>query len=331
VGAALVALILAFGPVSGAHMNPAVTLCDAWQRGLAWRDVPGYLLAQLTGALAGVALAHTMFEAKGLLLYSVRARAGNGQVLSEFVATFGLLCVIWGCARARPSATPFAVGAYITAAFWFTASTSFANPAVTIARSLTNTFTGIRAQDVPDFVVSQLLGAVAATALFRWLLPNVPESAKDVPMAYPQAPRKPATVIFACVHNAGRSQMAAAFFNALADPAKARAISAGTEPADKVHPVVLDTMREENIDLGNARPQKLTVGITEGATLLITMGCGEQCPYVPGLPRADWELEDPKGKPPERVREIRDAIKRRVRDLIASHGWQGTDATLGGP
>jgi arsenate reductase len=125
--------------------------------------------------------------------------------------------------------------------------------------------------------------------------------------------------------------MAAAFFNALADPAKARAISAGTEPADKVHPVVLDTMREENIDLGNARPQKLTVGITEGATLLITMGCGEQCPYVPGLPRADWELEDPKGKPPERVREIRDAIKRRVRDLIASHGWQGTDATLGGP
>jgi glycerol uptake facilitator-like aquaporin len=180
VGLALVVLILAFGPVSGAHMNPAVTLCDAWQRGLPWRQVPGYVAAQLIGAIAGVALAHKMFDAKGLFFYSVKAHSGTGQLLSEFVATFGLLAVIWGCTRTRAAVTPFAVGAYITAAFWFTASTSFANPAVTVARSLTNTFTGIRGQDVPDFVVSQVLGAVAATLLFRWLVPSLPEGAKEV-------------------------------------------------------------------------------------------------------------------------------------------------------
>jgi glycerol uptake facilitator-like aquaporin len=180
VGLALVVLILAFGPISGAHMNPAVTLCDAWQRGLPWHQVPGYLAAQFTGALAGVALAHQMFDARSFFFYSTRARAGTGQLLSEFIATFGLMAVIWGCSRTRASATPFAVGAYITAAFWFTASTSFANPAVTVARSLTNTFTGIRAQEVPDFVVSQFLGAIAATLLFRWLIPTLPEKAKNV-------------------------------------------------------------------------------------------------------------------------------------------------------
>jgi glycerol uptake facilitator-like aquaporin len=180
VGLALVVLILAFGPVSGAHMNPAVTLCDAWQRGLPWQQVPGYIAAQLIGALCGVALAHRMFDAKGYFFYSPRVRSGTGQLLSEFVATFGLMAVIWGCSRTRARVTPFAVGAYITAAFWFTASTSFANPAVTIARALTNTFTGIRMQDVPDFVVSQLLGAAAATLLFRWLIPALPEKAKHV-------------------------------------------------------------------------------------------------------------------------------------------------------
>ncbi len=159
-GAALVALILAFGPISGAHFNPAVTLADAFQGGLAWHDVPAYLTAQLAGAFAGVAAAHLMFG-EPILAASQRVRSGNGQLFSEFVATFGLLSVIWGCARRQASAVPFAVGAYITSAYWFTASTSFANPAVTLARAFNHVSSGIRPIDAPGFVLMQLIGAAA--------------------------------------------------------------------------------------------------------------------------------------------------------------------------
>jgi glycerol uptake facilitator-like aquaporin len=172
-GAGLVCLILTFGPISGAHFNPAVTLADASQGGLPWREVPGYMLAQIAGAFAGVAAAHTMFG-KPLFCASVHVRAGGSQLFSEFVATFGLLAVIWGVARRRPTAVPFAVGAYITAAYWFTASTSFANPAVTLARAASDTFAGIRPADAPGFIIAQLIGAMAATALFRWLVPARP-------------------------------------------------------------------------------------------------------------------------------------------------------------
>ena len=170
-GAALVALILTFGPVSGAHFNPAVTLADAVQGGIAWLEVGPYIGAQVVGAFAGVGAAHLMFELP-LFFASRHARSGPAQAFSEFVATFGLLAVIWGCARARSTAVPFAVAAYITAAYWFTASTSFANPAVTLARSATDTFAGIRPADAPVFIVAQLLGAGAATGLFRWLAPE---------------------------------------------------------------------------------------------------------------------------------------------------------------
>ena len=129
------------------------------------------------------------------------------------------------------------------------------------------------------------------------------------------------TVIFACVHNAGRSQMAAAFFNQLADPARARAISAGTQPGARVHPEVLEVMREVDLDLASARPQLLTAELALGATLLITMGCGDACPVVPGLRRDDWPLQDPKGQAPAVVRTIRDDIAARVRDLLAREGW----------
>jgi glycerol uptake facilitator-like aquaporin len=178
-GAALVALILAFGPISGAHFNPAVTLADAWQGGLAWREAPAYIAAQICGALVGVAIAHVMF---GLPLFfaSHHARAGIRQIFSEFVATFGLVAVIWGCVRFRSAAVPFAVAAYITAAYWFTSSTSFANPAVTLARSVTDTFTGIRPVDVPGFIFAQLLGAAAATLLFRWFAPSLSNNAEAV-------------------------------------------------------------------------------------------------------------------------------------------------------
>ncbi len=169
-GAALVALILTFGPISGAHFNPAVTLAAAWHGEIAWREAPVYLCAQLSGAFVGVVAAHAMFQLP-LLSASRQVRAGGSQVFSEFVATFGLLLVIWSCVRFRSAAVPFAVAAYITAAYWFTASTSFANPAVTFARSATDSFSGIRPADAPAFVVAQLAGAFAATALFRWLAP----------------------------------------------------------------------------------------------------------------------------------------------------------------
>jgi glycerol uptake facilitator-like aquaporin len=183
-GAMLVTLILTFGPISGAHFNPAVTLADASQGGLTWREVPGYLFAQVVGAFVGVAAAHAMFG-EAIFSASRHVRSGSAQVFSEFVATFGLLCVIWGCARLRSSAVPFAVGAYITGAYWFTASTSFANPAVTLARSASDTFAGIRPVDAPGFIVAQLAGAAVATVLFRWLVPWLPKSAGDVVVSHP--------------------------------------------------------------------------------------------------------------------------------------------------
>jgi glycerol uptake facilitator-like aquaporin len=178
-GGALVAIILAFGPISGAHLSPAVTLADAWKRGMAWRDVPFYILAQTIGAIVGVAIANAMFGLP-VLFVSHRVRAGGSQWLGEFVATFGLLAVIWGCARSRPAATPFAVAAYIVGAYWFTSSTSFANPAVTIARSLSDTFAGIRPADVVPFIAAQLAGAAAATALLSWFSPIEPKSAQAI-------------------------------------------------------------------------------------------------------------------------------------------------------
>ena len=178
-GAVLAALILTFGPISGAHFNPAVTLADATQGGIKWREVPIYIVSQIAGAFLGVAAAHLMFS-EPLFSFSEHERSGSAQMFSEFIATFGLLSVIWGAARRREEAVPFAVAAYITAAYWFTASTSFANPAVTLARALTNTFSGIRPMDAPGFIIAQLLGAGAATILFRWLVPSLPKDAPSV-------------------------------------------------------------------------------------------------------------------------------------------------------
>ena len=187
-GAMLITLIFTFGSISGAHFNPAVTLSDASQGGISWSDVPGYILAQVFGALIGVVAAHLMFGQAPLQI-SQHARAGAAQLFSEFVATFGLLCVIWGCARLRSQAVPVAVGLYITGAYWFTASTSFANPAVTLARAFTNTFSGIRPIDTAGFIVVQILGAFTATVLFRWLLSSGPSDAKEVVFPHSDAER----------------------------------------------------------------------------------------------------------------------------------------------
>jgi len=189
-GAALVVLILTFGPISGAHFNPAVTLVDAIEGGLRWMDGAYYMVTQCAGAVCGTIAAHLMFRLP-IISVSQHARSGGAQVFSEFVATFGLLCVNWGCSRSRPGMVPFAVGLYITAAYWFTASTSFANPAATIARSLSDTFAGIRPNDVPLFIVAQLAGGFAATLLFRWLVPKLPSTARDLLVAHPNDAPKP--------------------------------------------------------------------------------------------------------------------------------------------
>jgi glycerol uptake facilitator-like aquaporin len=184
-GAALVALILAFGPVSGAHFNPAVTLAQAWQGGIRWNLVPGYVIAQMLGAVVGVLTAHVMFG-EPVWMLSTRDRSGTAQMFSESVATFGLVSVIWGCSSRREASVPYAVGAYIVAAYWFTASTAFANPAVTLARAFTNTFAGIRLADVPGFVGAQLAGALAATLLFHWLLSPGSASSAEPAAGRPQ-------------------------------------------------------------------------------------------------------------------------------------------------
>jgi glycerol uptake facilitator-like aquaporin len=173
-GAALVALILCFGPISGAQFNPLVTVAMAVRRELPWKDVAPYVFAQLFGGVLGVWVTHYMFE-EPVFITSVHARTGGTQWASEAIASFGLLAIIFGVAKARPTAVPIAVGSYIAAAYWFTSSTSFANPVVTIARALTNSFAGIRPADVPGFVAAQIVGAAAATILFAWLVPPAPK------------------------------------------------------------------------------------------------------------------------------------------------------------
>ena len=171
-GAGLLALILTFGGISGAHFNPAVTLAEASQGALPWGDAAAYVAGQLAGAFAGVALAHLMFDLP-LFSTSQHVRAGRGPIVGELTATFGLIVVIRICARTRPTMTPFAVAAFI-AAYWYTSSTSFANPAVTLARSVSDTFAGIRPADAPGFIAAQTVGAVSATMLCRWLLAKPP-------------------------------------------------------------------------------------------------------------------------------------------------------------
>jgi glycerol uptake facilitator-like aquaporin len=315
-GAILVALIFAFGGISGAHFNPAVSVSNALEHGMPWREVPAYIAAQCFGGLTGAVVAHLMFGLP-LFSWSRHARSGGGQVFSEFVATFGLLAVIWGCSRVRANSVPVAVGAYITAAYWFTASTSFANPAVTLARAVSNTFAGIRPVDVPLFITAQMGGGVAATLLIRWLVPSLPETAENILLPH-ESSRQLKTYVFACVHNAGRSQMAAALFNLYADRSGCVAISAGTQPADKVHTEVVEVMREIGVDLSSARPRRLTEELARTASVLVTMGCGEACPFVPNVKIVDWALPDPKGQSLQAVRAIRDEIHDRVKELIRS-------------
>ncbi len=172
-GGALAALILTFGPISGAHFNPAVSVALAARGEFLWKDVPSYAAMQVGGAILGVAVAQAMFGLP-LLEFSTKARPGFSLMLSEFVATFGLLAVIISGVRLRPDAIPYAVAAYITGAYWFTSSTSFANPAVTIAREFTNTFSGIRPDDIAGFIAAEAFATIVAIAVFSWLIESYP-------------------------------------------------------------------------------------------------------------------------------------------------------------
>ena len=184
-GAVLMCLIGSLGPISGGHFNPAVSFADAMQGGLSWAEACGYALVQIAGGIIGVGLAHAMFGLP-LFMASHHVRTGSSQWLSEFIATFGLLLIIFGCVRSASKLVPFAVASYIVAAYWFTSSTSFANPAVTVGRSLSDTFAGVRPVDVPGFVIAQLCGAVTATFLVRWLAPVGTDQAKAAFLAQPE-------------------------------------------------------------------------------------------------------------------------------------------------
>ncbi len=300
-GAVLVALILAFSDVSGAHFNPAVTLAEAWRRSLTWRLVPAYIAAQCAGAVAGVAAAHVMFG-EPLFQASRHARSGRAQLFSEFVATFGLLVVI----RSRPAAVPFAIGAYITGAYWFTASTSFANPAVTLARAATDTFAGIRPADTPGFIAAQLAGAAAATCLFAWLGPM-------------QSKQR---VLILCTGNSARSQMAEGLLRHHAGD-RYDVFSAGTKPS-VVRPEAIAVMREIGIDISGHRSKSVDEFAAQEFDYVITVcdSANRACPVFPGKTRRlHWPFEDPAavaGTEERRLaafRGVRDQIQQQIRTI----------------
>jgi arsenate reductase len=351
---ALGALILTFGPVSGAHFNPVVSSADWFlgrraRTGLTGVELAGYAVAQATGAVAGAILADLMF-ALPAIDFSAKDRSAGHLWLGEVVATAGLILVIFALARSgRAAVAPAAVGAYIGAAYWFTSSTSFANPAVTIGRACTDTFGGIAPGSVPGSSwrrspVSPSVscsssrcirgsGALPARSS-SGTPPTLPTAAWSGTLSSTSTAARPAhpdvddhiiggtnrmsakpTVLFVCVHNAGRSQMAAGWLRHLAgDTVEVR--SAGSEPAEQINPVAVEAMREVGIDITANAPRKLDWATAESSDVLITMGCGDVCPFFPGKRYLDWTLDDPAGQGIDAVRPIRDDIKRRVEQLI---------------
>ena len=313
-GAALVALILALQPVSAAF-NPVVTLVERGFGVIGTRTAVTLIAAQVVGAIVGAVLANLMFGLSAVSI-STHVRSSGGLWLGEVIATVGLVLVIFGTIRSgRTDAVAFAVGGYITAAYWFTSSTSFANPAVTIARLFSDTFTGIAPSSVPMFVLMQLLGGAAAYGLIKLLWPH-PAGTLPRPIAKGASVADKPTVLFVCVHNAGRSQMAAALLDHHAQ-GQVNVRSAGSEPADHVNPAAVEVMLELDLDLSKEFPKPLTDESVQASDVVITMGCGDACPFYPGKHYLDWELEDPAGKDVDTVRRIRDDIDGRVRGLLA--------------
>ncbi|MDQ1457238.1 MAG: hypothetical protein QOH28_2858 [Actinomycetota bacterium] len=315
--AGLIAIILAIGPVSGAHLNPLVSLADAAFGGLDRRELVAYVPAQIAGGMGGAIVANLMFSLPAVE-WSTKTRSGGGLWLAEAVATGGLLLVVFGVARSgRSSVAPFAVGAYIGAAYWFTASTSFANPAVTIARAFSNTFAGIEPSSVPAFVAFQVVGAAVAVVLVRYLYPDVRAVAGDiiVPPIEAVASTVP-EILYVCIHNAGRSVAAAVLTDHYAR-GRVHVRSAGSQPGSGVNVAVAQVLRERGLDPDKEFPKPLTAEAARAADVIITMGCGDACPFYPGTRYLDWELTDPAGKTVEEVRPIIEHIDERVRQLLA--------------
>jgi arsenate reductase len=307
----LAVVILVFGPVSGAHLNPLVSAVD-WllgrrtRDGLPGRDALGYGAAQTVGAIVGAVTANAMFDLPALQV-SDTSRGTSGLWIGEIVATAGLITVVVALVRtARTHLAAPVVAAYIGAAYWFTSSTAFANPAVSIGRIFSDTFAGISPGSVPGFVAAQVVGALLGLALVLAVAP-LPRSGADM-STVPE-------VLFVCVHNAGRSQMAAALLRHHGGAA-VRVTSAGSAPADQVNPAVRQVMAEIGIDLDGAVPRKLATGDVAAADVVITMGCGDACPVFRGKRYLDWELPDPAGRTAEEIRPIRDEIDARVRELL---------------
>jgi arsenate reductase (thioredoxin) len=327
---ALAVLILLFGPVSGAHFNPVVSLAD-WllgrrpRTGISSLNALAYTVVQTLGGIAGALLANMMFD-RQVLEIATKHRLTTGHLLGEVVATAGLIALIFALARTgRAGLSAAAVGAYIGAAYWFTSSTSFANPAVTIGRMFSDTFAGIAPGSAPGFVIAQIIGAVIGLALVMALYPDAASHADEVVVPHNYNPEstekqlaKP-TVLFLCTHNAGRSQMALGFFSHLAG-GNAVAYSGGSEPADGVNSSAIAAMAEKGIDITREYPKRWTDDMLRTADVVVTMGCGDTCPFIPGRRYEDWPLPDPAGQPLEAVRLVRDEIEVRVRRLLSDFG-----------
>ena len=313
---ALIGLILMFGAVSGAHFNPVVTLVDRLSGTLTTRDSVCYVAAQCVGGCLGAIVANLMFELPAVE-WSTKSRSSGALWLSEVVATVGLLLVIHGCVRTgRAAAVPYAVGVWIGGAYFFTSSTSFANPAVTIARTMSDSFAGIKPSSAPMFIVMQLLGALLAFALIRFLYPRLNAPAKVEGLQIADRP----SVLFLCVHNAGRSQMAAGWLRHLAGD-RIIVYSGGSEPADQINPAAVAAMAEVGIDITSEFPKPWTDEIVRASDVVVTMGCGDACPLFPGKRYEDWQLDDPAGQDVAAVIPIRDDIRApcRAADGIARH------------
>jgi arsenate reductase (thioredoxin) len=300
-GAGLAALILAFSPASGAHLNPVVTLADRVFGGVSTRQVLTYLPAQLAGGVLGAVLANVMFDLDAVSI-STHHRSSGGLWLSEALATYGLVVLVFALVRSgRTALAPFAVGAYIAAAYWWSSSTSFANPMIDLARMLSNTFAGIAPASVPMFVLMQLAGAAAGVA--------------TVAVLYPELPMTGPTVLFACIHNSGRSVAAAALARHHGG-GSVQVRSAGSDPGDGVNPMVAAVLAERGLPVDDHIPTRLDPALVSTADVVVTMGCGETCPVFPGKRYEDWPVEDPAGKDVETVRRIVDDIDVRVRALL---------------
>jgi arsenate reductase len=277
--------------------------------------------AQVAGGLFGVLVANLMFDLDAVSV-SAHDRGGTGHLLGEVVATMGLVLVVFGTLRStRPETVAFAVGGYIAAAYWFTSSTSFANPAVTIGRMLSDTFAGIAPESVPGFIGAQLLGGLLAIALVRWLYPRIGdrrdqtiESRTQEPPLTPTTGRTP-QVVFACVRNGGRSVISRVLTEHYARGA-VTALSAGTQPGEHIHAEVADVLEKLGLDTSKEQPKLLTRATIAASDLAITLGCGEECPYVPGVRYVDWPVDDPGGQDEATVRAIVADLDGRVRNLI---------------